>query len=132
MHLSFSPLANCTCQLYIWTLLLSPNLIDLLFNEHTLKFWCNNTLMIWQCSHLTPIQLLGTPSTWWCSASLLHWTALKIYIVPKFYSWMAFLMPTCNSQGKPGVFPETPSHQITEFLKRSTKCLHNLLYIHHQ
>ena len=45
---------------------------------------------------------------------------------------MPFLMPTCNSQEKPGVFPETPSHQIIEFLKHSTKCLYSLLYIHQQ
>ena len=40
--------------------------------------------------------------------------------------------PTCNSQGKPGVFAKTPSHQIIEILKHSTKHLYNLLYIHHQ
>ena len=41
-------------------------------------------------------------------------------------------MPTCNSQGKLGIFPEI-SHQMTEFLKRSRKCLYNLLlYIHQQ
>ena len=41
-------------------------------------------------------------------------------------------MPTCKSHRKPGVFPETPAHQIIEFLKSSTKCLYNLLHIHHQ
>ena len=45
---------------------------------------------------------------------------------------MLFLTPTCHSQGQPGIFRETPSHQIVELLKRSTKCLHDLLYIHHQ
>ena len=45
---------------------------------------------------------------------------------------MPFLMPTCNSERKAGVFPDTPSHQIIESLKLSTKCLYNLLYIHQQ
>ena len=79
--------------------------------------------------------LLGTHSIWWFPAPLSQWTSLKtviLYIVAKFYSWMSFLIPTCNSQGKSGVFPETPSHQTIEFLKPSTKCLYNLLYIHQQ
>ena len=62
-----------------------------------------------------------------------HWTALKsvmLYIAAKFYSWMSFLMPTCNSKAKPDIFPETSSHQI-EFLKTFHK-MPNLLYIHHQ
>ena len=41
---------------------------------------------------------------------------------------MSFLTPTCNSQGELGVFPETASHQIIEFLKRSEKCLNNLVH----
>ena len=41
-------------------------------------------------------------------------------------------MLTCNSQGKPIVFPEAQSHQIIEFLKSSTKFLYKLLYLHHQ
>ena len=105
------------------------------FHEHTLKFWCDNWLTIWQCSHLTLTLPLEIPWTWWILASLSHWTALKmviLYIVAKFYSWMDSLTPNCNSQGKPGDFPETPSHQIIEFLKHSTKSLYNLLYIHHQ
>ena len=51
-----------------------------------------------------------------------------LYIVAKSCSWMAFLTPTCNSEGKLGVFPETASHQIIEFLKRSEKCLNNLVH----
>ena len=77
----------------------------------------------------------GSSSTWWFSALLSRWNVLKtviLYIVAKFYSWMLFLTPTCHSQGQPGIFRETPSHQIVELLKRSTKCLHDLLHIHHQ
>ena len=63
MHLSILPLANHRYQLYVWKLFQQPHLIDLsvsTFNKHTVKFWCDNWLTIWWCSHLTPTTVRGT------------------------------------------------------------------------
>ena len=62
-------------------------------HEHTLKFWCDNWLMIWWYSHLTLTVPLGTSSTWWFPAPLSHWTALKtviLYIVANFTASRAY------------------------------------------
>ena len=128
-NLADAPLHLTSCKLQMSTLCLDITsttsfdrpLIVPTFYKHTLKLWCDNWLTIWRCSY--PPALLS------------HWNVLKtviLYIVATFYSWMLFLMSACHSQGQTGIFRETPSHQIVELLKRSTKCLHDLLYIHHQ
>ena len=127
LHLTF-----CKPQMSTWHLDITTSfdwpLIVPTIHEHTLKFWCDNWLMIWRCSYLTRNLLLGTPSTWWFPAPHSHWTALKtvlLYIVAKFYSRMSFIMPTCNSQGKLCIFPWCSGYHYctTSFNKAWTKVL---------